>query len=306
MSYKAPTYHYPDKDPYAVDIAAKYGLDDAQFQILNFLCRGDFYLMNDGSAFFESVGLKSVAHKDWIKKKIKPLVEAGILSQKAERCGRNWTWYFWDPRYELMDLANGGCYSTGDAVFKIRDALGLPIRFWRSEFGPIQKNGYTTSCERKVDRQYGYDYVSFVLSVEYGQHKKECHFVACGEMVKYAEMMEVTSFLDMVNVVGHSDLRQIETTQDIEDYLRKLNGRGPTCTKHKNYNPKWLIYYDDLFEGYVVYMERVEGMNIYGTYDRDPNGDCYVWDASLYEVDLNRLGFTCQKPLVVSEKPKRW
>lgn len=309
-------YIYDDIDPHALKMAEEHGMDNIQFNIYNFLCRGEFLLRNDDADMYfnpKSKGIGWSHDRNWAERKTQPLIKAGLVSLVKERNPndrRYINWFFHDSRYRLDNLAEGSCFVTNSLIHDIRKGLGLDYGWWWRIPATAEHNGIRTTVRT------GYVTVGTApwkrrrrvtkITMECGRHKR---MIPIDSYCGYAtDFIKIKSFIDMVGTVGKKELRMIETTADLEEWFRKQYGDTPTNTTHRKYSPKWTIrenkfhdYFDDgnpdpAEAKWEIHVKRVEGGSITGFGGVDRNRNHYGHDITISEDELNRHGFTCQKP----------
>lgn len=145
---------YSDISPIALKAKEQYNLSDTQTLLYNHICRGDFKLRNaDGQKFYDknNNGFGWTGDRDWVKRKLKPLIDKGLVEMQSLRdcgSGRYTSWYFYNPDYKLSDLVDAGCFVKSHKIMLIKHYLNLPDGFDKnSAYEDIEfihnKKGYT-------------------------------------------------------------------------------------------------------------------------------------------------------------------
>ena len=146
---------YEDVCQKAIQIKEQYNLTDTQTLLYNHICRGDFKLRNeDGQKFYDenNNGFGWSGDRKWVKKQLKPLIDANLVAFKSLndcRDSRYVSWYFYDSNYKLNDLIAASCYVTTYKLAEIKHYLNLPDGFSKNEkYGDVEfiynkKKGYT-------------------------------------------------------------------------------------------------------------------------------------------------------------------
>ena len=126
---------YEDVCQKAIQIKEQYNLTDTQTLLYNHICRGDFKLRNeDGQKFYDenNNGFGWSGDRKWVKKQLKPLIDANLVAFKSLndcRDSRYVSWYFYDSNYKLNDLIAASCYVTTYKLAEIKHYLNLPDGF---------------------------------------------------------------------------------------------------------------------------------------------------------------------------------
>jgi hypothetical protein len=140
----------------ALKVGEELGLDNETVNMYNALCEGTFNFHNGtGDMFFnpESNGIGWSHDRNWVKRKLNPLVKKGLLnfvSLEAPRDARYRIWFWYSPKAALRHTIDIGCFPSNYRLRNMMNHLDLPMG-WNAT-GECNINGFKLECKKRSER----------------------------------------------------------------------------------------------------------------------------------------------------------